>query len=146
MATYSQHKLIHCQMSCLGIHTLKKYSLHQGICTLLFHYSFHHWLSLFYFKQKGKTELQWFRSRLLLVNFLSSLIQWYFSDLLFTTQSRLLTTLYMRPFENIVGKGQNAGNQHFLLFPQFFCPFQNKFQFLSHNYFCFCRSFEFGLI
>ena len=24
------------------------------------------------------------------------------------------------PFENIVGKEENAGNQHFLLFPQFF--------------------------
>ena len=26
------------------------------------------------------------------------------------------------PFENIVGKGENAGNQHFLLFPQCFLP------------------------
>ena len=25
-----------------------------------------------------------------------------------------------KPFENIVGKGENAGNQHFLLFPQCF--------------------------
>ena len=25
-----------------------------------------------------------------------------------------------KPFQNIVGKGENAGNQHFLLFPQFF--------------------------
>ena len=25
-----------------------------------------------------------------------------------------------KPFENIVGKGENAGNQHFLLFPHFF--------------------------
>ena len=24
----------------------------------------------------------------------------------------------MKPFENIVGKEENAGNQHFLLFPQ----------------------------
>ena len=29
-------------------------------------------------------------------------------------------TLTKKPFENIVGKGENAGNQHFLLFPQFF--------------------------
>ena len=28
----------------------------------------------------------------------------------------------MKPFENIVGKGENAGNQHFLLFPQCFLP------------------------
>ena len=36
------------------------------------------------------------------------------------------------PFENIVEKGENAGNQHFLLFPQCFLPFQIKFQFLIH--------------
>ena len=34
----------------------------------------------------------------------------------FTTQSRLLTTLNERPYENIVGKGENAGNQHFPMF------------------------------
>ena len=33
---------------------------------------------------------------------------------LFTRQSQLLMTLYKRPFENIVGKGENAGYQHFL--------------------------------
>ena len=27
-----------------------------------------------------------------------------------------------KPFENIVGKEENAGNQHFLLFPQCFYP------------------------
>ena len=32
-------------------------------------------------------------------------------------------TLYKEPFENIVGKGENAGNQHYLLFPQCFLPF-----------------------
>ena len=29
------------------------------------------------------------------------------------------------PFANIVGKGKNAGDQHFLLFPQCFLPFPN---------------------
>ena len=29
-----------------------------------------------------------------------------------------------KPFENIVGKGENAGIQHFLLYPQCFLPFQ----------------------
>ena len=29
-------------------------------------------------------------------------------------------TLYKKPFENIMGKGENAGNQHFLYFPQCF--------------------------
>ena len=30
------------------------------------------------------------------------------------------------PFENIVGKGENGGNQHFLLFPQCFLFYQEE--------------------
>ena len=30
------------------------------------------------------------------------------------------------PFENIVGKGENAGNQHFLHFPQSFLPYKTN--------------------
>ena len=30
------------------------------------------------------------------------------------------------PFENTVSKGENAGNQHFLLFPQCFQPFPKQ--------------------
>ena len=40
--------------------------------------------------------------------------------------------------KTIVGKGENAGNQHFLLFPHVFSPSQNKFclvYFLSANAF-----------
>ena len=44
---------------------------------------------------------------------------------LFPTQSRLLPSLKKNPFENIVGKGENTGNQHFLLFPQCFLLFPN---------------------
>ena len=44
----------------------------------------------------------------------------------FTTQSRLLKTLKMKPFENIVGRGENADNQHFLLFPQCFLPIPER--------------------
>ena len=33
-------------------------------------------------------------------------------------------TLQKKPFENIMGKGENADNQHFLLFPQCFQSFQ----------------------
>ena len=44
---------------------------------------------------------------------------------LFTTQSQLLTTLRRKPFENIVRKGENTGNQHFLLCSQYFLPFPN---------------------
>ena len=43
-------------------------------------------------------------------------------------QSRLLMTLGKKPFENIV-VGENAGNQHFLLFPLCFLSFPNQFQF-----------------
>ena len=32
----------------------------------------------------------------------------------------------MKPFENIVGKGENAGNQHFLLFQQYFFRYQRQ--------------------
>ena len=35
-------------------------------------------------------------------------------------RSRLLTTVRKKPFENIMGKEENAGTQHFLLFPQCF--------------------------
>ena len=41
---------------------------------------------------------------------------------LFTTQSGLLMTLGMKAFEEIVEKGENDGNQHFLLSPQCFLP------------------------
>ena len=35
-------------------------------------------------------------------------------------------TLENKPFENNVGKGENAGNQHFLLFPQCFLPIPKR--------------------
>ena len=50
--------------------------------------------------------------------------------------SWLLTTLGKKPFENIVGKGENAGNQHFLLFPQCFQLFQKQISFLWSHFFC----------
>ena len=50
-----------------------------------------------------------------------------------------------KPFENTVGKGENAGDQHFLLFPQCFLPFsETKFNFCSHIYFVVCKCFQFG--
>ena len=42
---------------------------------------------------------------------------------LFTKQWWLFMTLYKKPFENIVGKGQNASYKHYLLFLQSFLPF-----------------------
>ena len=54
---------------------------------------------------------------------------------LFTTQSRLLTTLYMIPFENIVGKGENA-TSIFSFFPQCFLPFPKQISIFQSNFFC----------
>ena len=44
----------------------------------------------------------------------------------FTPESQVFTTLEKKASENIVGKGENAGNQHFLLFQQCFPTFPNK--------------------
>ena len=35
-------------------------------------------------------------------------------------------TMKKKPFENNVGKGENAGNQHFLLFPHCFLPIPKR--------------------
>ena len=48
-------------------------------------------------------------------NYLENVVKDYL-----TTQSQLLTTLKKKALENTEGKGENAGNQHFLLFPQCF--------------------------
>ena len=45
---------------------------------------------------------------------------------LFTSRSRLSTTLRMKALETIVGKGENAGNHHFLLFPRCFLTFPKQ--------------------
>ena len=42
----------------------------------------------------------------------------------FATQSRLLTTVKKKAFENTVGKGENAGNHS--IFPQYFLPYQGE--------------------
>ena len=46
------------------------------------------------------------------------------------------TALKLGLFENM-GKEENSGKQHFLLFPQRFYPSQNKFQ---------CKCFQFGIV
>ena len=48
--------------------------------------------------------------------------------------------------ENIVGKGENAGDQHFRLFLQCFYPFQQECLFLSYIYFVVGKCFQFGLV
>ena len=55
-------------------------------------------------------------------------------------------------FDNIVGKAENAGNQHFLIFPQCFLPLRTlkSFFFFSRNLsftsiqFVICNCFQFG--
>ena len=42
----------------------------------------------------------------------------------------------MKPFENIAGKGHNAGNQHFLLFPQCFQPFLKQASIFQYHLSC----------
>ena len=54
-------------------------------------------------------------------------------------------TLSKKPFENIVGKGENAGIQHFLLFPQCFRPFPKHIStFQSHLFFLSANAFNLG--
>ena len=46
-----------------------------------------------------------------------------------------LNNLEKEDLENIVGKGENAGNQYFLFFPQCFLPFQKQISiFWSHSF------------
>ena len=45
------------------------------------------------------------------------------------TLYRFLMTLYKKPSENIEEKGENAGNQHFLLFPLFSTLSKTNFNF-----------------
>ena len=56
--------------------------------------------------------------------------------LLFTKQFWLLTTLKKKPFENIIGKGENTVNQGFLLFEQCFLPFLKEISICKSHLFC----------
>ena len=58
---------------------------------------------------------------------------------------QLLMTLQKMAIENISRKEQNAGNQHFLLFPQCFLPYQRVKSFFQQNLFC-CLQMQFGLL
>ena len=58
------------------------------------------------------------------------------NGLTLTTQWLLLTTPEEKPLENIVGKGENAGNQHFLLFPQYFLPIPRRISIFNLHLFC----------
>ena len=60
----------------------------------------------------------------LLLNWKSLKVAYQVKGKHFITQSQHLTTLKEKAFENIVGRGENAGNSHFLLFPQCFLLYQ----------------------
>ena len=61
------------------------------------------------------------------------------------TQSRLLITLKKKALENTVGKGENAGNQYFLLFPQSFLLYQREILSFHQCFIC-CLQFFFNLV
>ena len=63
-----------------------------------------------------------------------------------TTQSRLLMTLKKKALENTVGKGQNADNKHFLLFPQVFYSIKARNHHFSNPEFVIGKCFHFGHI
>ena len=50
---------------------------------------------------------------------------------LFTAQSDL-TTFKKKPYKSTVGKGENTGNQHFLLLPQCFLAFLTRGPVVTH--------------
>ena len=54
-------------------------------------------------------------------------------------------TLRKEAFENILGEGENASNQHFLLYPKYFLPFPQKISNFESHLFCRlqCNAFEF---
>ena len=45
-------------------------------------------------------------------------------------------TLKKMPFENIVGKEENAGDQHFLVFPQYFFIIPKRISVFKLHLFC----------
>ena len=51
-----------------------------------------------------------------------------------------------KPFRNFMGKGKNAGKQHFLFIPQcFFLYFQKDMHFSRHKEFVVCKINTFNL-
>ena len=62
----------------------------------------------------------------------------------FTLYHTLTTfgTLGEKAFENIVGKGENAMNQLFLLFPQCFLPSEKQTECFEHHLICRLQTFS----
>ena len=49
-------------------------------------------------------------------------------------------------FEDIVETGENAGNQHFLHFPQYFPPLKNRSYYMGKKECVICKSFGCGQV
>ena len=49
-----------------------------------------------------------------------------------------------KPFQNIVGKGENAGKKHCILFPQCFLTLFEKVSIFPLNLLYHCKCFQFG--
>ena len=72
----------------------------------------------------------------------------------FAKQAQVSMTLRGKAFKTFVGKGKNAGNQHFLLFQECFQPYQRQksafyltlFCRLQMHYFVVCKWFLFGQV
>ena len=60
-------------------------------------------------------------------------------------KSLRLKTLKGSLLKNIVGKGENAGNQHFLLFPQCFLAIPKRFSVVKVDLFCHLQNNAFNL-
>ena len=60
----------------------------------------------------------------------------YITAKLFTTQCLLLITLTEKLLENNVGKGENGGNQHFVLSPQCLLPIPERISVFKSHFLC----------
>ena len=89
-------------------------------------------------KRKKKTYIQQFLA--FPQSFLQDFPQFCQS---FPKQSRVFMTLKEKPFENIVGKAENSGNQHFSLLPQCFNPIREILHPFSHTEIVLCKCFQF---
>ena len=49
-----------------------------------------------------------------------------------------------KSLEDILGKGENAGNKHFLFSQNVFYLSKNRFQIFSQIYFFVCQCFQYG--
>ena len=63
----------------------------------------------------------------------------------YTEQALVFTCLQYKSFENTVGKGEIAGNQHFVFLPHnVFYPIKERNQHFSSIKFVVCQCFQFG--